>query len=109
MGKLLALFDLLRKGQRVADPEIWKNRQVAVTVIVPALAALLSVANAFGLGLPVSDADLAALAAGIVALVNIVLTYTTSRKIGLPAKTELSGVRVDDPDAVEKCPPGFVP
>ena len=88
MGKLLALWDLFRKGTSVDDPALWKNRQITVTVLAPVIMSLAHLTNTFGLDIQL-DADTAAtIAAGIIAVVNVVLTYTTSDKVGLPSKAD---------------------
>lgn len=87
MNKLLALLDLFRKGSRVADVELWKSRQVSSTMIAVFIIAGVKVANLFGINLPMDEDAATAIAAGIIAIVNVVLTYITTNKIGiLPTK-----------------------
>lgn len=86
MGKLWAILDLFRKGSAVANPEIYKNRAVALSLLVPCILAAARVAHAFGVDIVVTEADAASLAAGIVTVVCIVSTIVTSEKVGLPAK-----------------------
>lgn len=88
MGKIGALLDLFRKGNSVADPALWKNRQITATVLGAFLMALFHVAESFGLKLPITSADTDALAGGVLVVVNLVLTVTTTDKIGLSAKPE---------------------
>lgn len=87
MNKLLALLDLFRKGSRVADVELWKSRQISSTMIAVFIIAGVKVANLFGVNLPIDEDAATAIAAGIIAIVNVVLTYITTNKIGiLPSK-----------------------
>ena len=88
MGKLVALWRVFRKGEAVANPAAWKAGQIGVTAVAALLAALAQAAAAFGLEVPVDENQFAAVAGGAVAVVNIVLTVATTRKIGLPAVGE---------------------
>lgn len=88
MGKITALWALFRQGQSVADPALWKTRQITATVLAGVLVALVNVAAAFGMEIPL-DLDTAnAIAAGAIGLFNVVYTTVTTEKIGLPAKPE---------------------
>jgi len=86
MSKLWALFDLFRKGSAVTDPALWKSRQITATVLLPLFGSLLAAAKAFGYELPLTDAQVAQVVGGLVVLINLVLTLTTSDKVGLPPK-----------------------
>ena len=88
MNKLLALLDLFRKGNAVADPALWKNRQIAATLLLPVFGALVAVLRAFGLEVPLDDTQITQLVTGLVVLLNLLLTYSTTDKVGLPAKPE---------------------
>lgn len=87
MKKLLALLDLFRKGSAVADPALWKRRQITATLLLPFFGALLVTARAFGYEIPLTDDALAQIVTGLVVLINCVLTLTSSKTIGLPAKS----------------------
>ena len=83
-----------RKGQEVANPETWKNAQVAINTISALLAAVLAIAKGLGYNLPITEVQLDALAAGIVALVgvfNTVATVVSTKKVGLPPADGASG------------------
>lgn len=84
MSKLAALFALFRKGSEVADVEKWKSRQITANMLVALLAAVVAVARAFGVALPIGDDDLAAIGGGLFAIYNIALTAATSKRAGLP-------------------------
>ena len=103
MSKLLAILDLFRKGNAVADPALWKNRQIAATLLLPVFGALIAVLRAFGLEVPLDDAQITQLVTGLVVLLNLVLTLTSSDKVGLPAKPDRDPPSrfpdIKDPDA----------
>lgn len=86
MEKLVALWGLFRKGEVVADPALWKQRQITVTLLAPLLGALAATLRSFGFDLGLSDSDLVALAGGVIVAANVVLTVVTSDKVGLPVK-----------------------
>lgn len=88
MNKLLALLDLFRKGNAVADPALWKSRQIKATVLLPTFGALIAVLRAFGLEVPLDDTQITQLVTGLVVLLNLLLTLTTTDKVGLPAKPD---------------------
>lgn len=88
MNKLLALLDLFRKGNAVADPVLWKNRQIAATLLLPTFGALVAVLRAFGLEVPLDDTQITQLVTGLVVLINCLLTVSTTDKVGLPAKPD---------------------
>lgn len=86
MNKLSALFNLFRKGSSVSDPTAWKNKQITATVLGAFILALINVLAAFGHALPVDTETANAIAGGIIAFINVLLTVTTTDKVGLPAK-----------------------
>lgn len=89
MNKILALIDLFRKGEAVANKAAWKRGQITVTALGGVMLAGTQVASAFGYDLPtgVTEETVNYLAAGIIGVTNIVLTYITSDKVGiLPEK-----------------------
>lgn len=88
MGKITALWALFRQGQSVADPKLWKERQITATVLAGVLVALVNVAHAFGLEIPLDMDTANAIAAGVLGVWNVALTYATTDKVGLPAKPE---------------------
>jgi hypothetical protein len=103
MNKLIALLDLFRKGNAVADQALWKNRQIKATLLLPTFGALIAVLRAFGLEVPLDDTQITQLVTGLVVLLNLVLTLTSSDKVGLPAKPDrdppLRFPDIQDPDA----------
>ena len=83
MNKLMVLFDLFRKGVSVSDPVLWKTRQIKSTVLAAFILAVINVAAIFGYSIPIDTETANLIAAGIIALVNTVLTITTTNKIGI--------------------------
>ena len=88
MNKLLTLLDLFRKGNAVADPALWKSRQIKATLLLPVFGALIAVLRAFGLEVPLDDTQITQLVTGLVVVINLLLTYCTTDKVGLPAKPD---------------------
>ena len=88
MSKLLALFRLFRKGSEVSNVEAWKTGQITANTIVALLAAVVAVARAFGVAVDIADADLAAIAGGVFAAGNVIVTAVTSKRAGLPAPVQ---------------------
>ncbi len=82
-GKLKVFFELFQRGKEVADPSKWKNRQVTVTMLVGLLLALVHVAKEFGYDIPVDENTATSIAAGIIAVVNVIFTYITSARVGI--------------------------
>ena len=86
MSKLFALLDLFRKGSAVTDPSLWKKRQIAASVLLPVFGSALAVARAFDIEIPISDEQVAQVVTGLVVVINVVFTFTTSDKVGLLAE-----------------------
>jgi O-antigen/teichoic acid export membrane protein len=87
VSRLLALLALLRRGSEVSNAEVWRNRAAAITAVSALLSAALAAANAFGYDLKVSDADISAIAGGVVAiglLVSSFLHVAADKGVGLP-------------------------
>lgn len=88
MKALLALFDLFRKGSVVANPEAWKYGQITANVLGAFLWAVTTLAATLGFALPITQDQVNDLSAGLLAVINVVLTVITSAKVGLPANPE---------------------
>lgn len=82
-NSLGAFWRLFQKGQAVANPEAWKKGQIGVTVLAPFLLAITESARALGYDIPLTTEQAVAIAGGIIAVVNVVLTITTTDKVGL--------------------------
>lgn len=78
-----AAYTLLKKGQVVADPAKWKSRQITATALTGAIWAGIQAAEAFGYAIPVDEATVDSVAVGVLAVVNWVLTLSTSDKVGV--------------------------
>jgi uncharacterized membrane protein len=72
----------------VQDPAKWKARQIESSAIVAVLWAAVNTATAFGIEVPVNAEIIDGLAVALLAVVNVVLTVTTTNKIGLQSKSE---------------------
>ena len=86
MDKLFSILALFRKGNAVADPQLWKNGGITVAMLIPVFLAFPRVAEAFGFVLPITESDAATISAAVLCLGHVVLTVTTSKTVGLPAK-----------------------
>ena len=85
MSKVWSILGLFRQGVAVSDPKKWKERQITATVLAGVILAVVNVLGAFGYALPIDTEAANAIAAGIIAIVNVILSITTTDKIGLPA------------------------
>ena len=82
-GKITAAYDLLKKGNAVADPALWKARQIKATAITSLFWAAIKGAEVFfGIEVPVDDQTVDNVAIGVLALVNWLFTLSTSEKVG---------------------------
>ena len=82
-----AAYTLLKKGKVVADPAKWKSRQITATALTGALWAGIQAAEAFGYAIPVDEQTVDSVAVGVLALVNWLLTLSTSEKVGLQSRS----------------------
>ena len=96
LTKLASIIDLFRKGQVVANPERWKNRQVTATVLGAVIVAGANTATAFGYPIPVDIDTANTIAVGLISVLNAVMTYVTTDKIGLPEKID----RTDEEETI---------
>jgi uncharacterized membrane protein len=83
LKKIKAGMALMKAGRRVQDPAKWKARQIEASAIVAVLWAAVNSAAAFGVEVPVNAEIVDGLAVAILAVVNVVMTITTTNKIGL--------------------------
>jgi uncharacterized membrane protein len=91
LKKVKAGLDLMKAGKRVSDPAKWKTRQITSSMLVAAIWAAVNAASAFGVEVPVDAETVDAVAVAILAVVNVVLTVTTTNKIGLPSGSKPTG------------------
>jgi len=85
IDKIKAVLGLFRAGRRVADPALWKTRQITTSVLVAAIWSAIHAAGAMGITVAVDAETVDAVAVAVLAVVNCVLTVTTTDKIGLRA------------------------
>lgn len=83
MGKIAALWALFRAGEQVQDPAKWKGHQITANLVGGVLLAAVNLARSFGYEVPVDAATANTIGAGVLAATNVVLTITTSRKVGV--------------------------
>ena len=83
LAKIKALWNVLQKGKEVADPQIWKRRQVTSTLLGGAIIAVVQLAKAFDYDLQIDEDTVTAIAGGIIAFVNWVGTLATTTKVGI--------------------------
>ena len=88
MGKLMSIWGLFRQGESVADPAKWKTGQITATILGGVVLAGVHVAKAFGVDLPVDTETATAIGGGVLAVVNVVLTITTSKTVGFAPAAE---------------------
>lgn len=106
MNKIKALLAAMQVGREVADPTLWKQRQDFGNKLGLLILALVGLAKAFGYEITFIDQEVALVFGGFIATVwNIVLTYATSRKVGLQSKPE-APVLPEPPETGEPGKPG---
>jgi hypothetical protein len=95
--KMGALINLFRKGNEVANVEVWKAGGIRTGALAAALLALVAVGKTFGLDVPVTSDQATGIAAGIISIVGVVLPLITSKRAGvLPAKREYGLAPIED-------------
>jgi hypothetical protein len=92
LEKISAFWNLFRQGEAVADPRLWKTRQITVTAVAGFLMALVATAKALGYEIPFDQDAANAVGAGVIAVANVVLTLISSKTVGV-----LPPVRPSDP------------
>lgn len=83
LTRLKVAHRLMQKGRSLSDPEKWKKRQITTTMLTGAIWSAIQAAEAFGYAVPVDETTVDAVAVGVLAIVNWVLTLSTSEKVGL--------------------------
>lgn len=86
LSRVKALWSVFKAGEEVADSAKWKGRQITVTMIAGLIIALVHLAKVFGYEIPIDSDTATAIAGGVLAIANVVLTLVTSKKIGLRTK-----------------------
>lgn len=82
LSKLKSIALLAFRGYRLVESGRWKERGALATVL---LTAAVAAHDTFGIDLGLTDVQADWLAGGLIVAVNLVLTFITSKKAGLPA------------------------
>jgi hypothetical protein len=88
MNKMFAFLNVLRVGQQVDNPAAWKTGQISANALAALFVALAGLARALGASVEITDVQSLAIAGGVLAFVNVVLTAVTSQKVGLLPRSE---------------------
>ena len=80
---MFKIFEVFKQGKSLANAATWKNVQIATNALTVVLGFLLYVLNAF-VDINITNEQIVLLAGGIAGIANVVLTITTSDKVGLP-------------------------
>lgn len=88
LDKLKLALDLFRKGKEVSNVEQWKLGQVTANMIAVFIIAVIQLVQAFGVEVPINNEQVIAISGGLLALVNVVTTVITTKRIGLKEKVE---------------------
>lgn len=96
LSTISSLWRVFKAGESVANPSAWKQGQVTANMVTALFAALAATAKGLGYDLHVDDGTLAAVGAGLFALVNWLLTVATTDKVGI------LGQRHDEPAEVAR-------
>jgi len=84
MNKLKAILVVFQKGSMVADPAAWKRGQIGSGIMVALLWAILELT---GYDTQIGSETVDAVAVGLVALINGLLTIATTERLGLSPKS----------------------
>jgi hypothetical protein len=79
---LKAAWNVLQAGGVVADPAKWKKRQISANQLAGVFGASALFMRSIGYDLHLDDATTVAVAGGVLALVNWLLTVITTDKVG---------------------------
>lgn len=99
MKNLMALIEALHKGKQLANPAVWKNSAILVSLLGGFLGSAAALAKEMGYDTGLTQADWAAIAGSVALIYNAVVHVTTSRTVGLPSP------RKPDPETVERSDP----
>ncbi len=101
MNKILALIDLFRKGSAVSNPGAWKNTQIVASLLM----SIAMTVKAWGYDTYLTEEQALSIAVGAVALIDVVLTLITSKKVGvLPPKEDHDLPQIVPPNEPEPTP-----
>jgi len=77
---MFKFFDAFKQGNELSNADGWKNVQNATTALAVVLNVLLYVAKLFFELPEIPEEKVLAVSGGVAAIVNVALTYTTTRK-----------------------------
>lgn len=83
MNMIKALWALLQAGNAVSDPAKWKAHQISVNQVAGLIAAFVGVVKVTGHDFSADEQTYLAIAGGVIAGVNWLLTVVTSDKVGV--------------------------
>ncbi len=106
LEKLKAFYALFEQGKAVANPAAWKAHQITATMLGGLFIAIVQMLKAFGHDLPIDSDTATSIAGGIIAAVNVVLTVTTSKSVGIASTSNAS---TDVPAGAVTVPEQVVP
>lgn len=99
MNKLLALLDLFRKGNQVANPDVWKdatNSGLLYGALIMSILTMLKVFFKIDIGMDLDTAN--SIGAGFGCLVAFVVNNISSKRAGiLPSKNPEHPIAVPEP------------
>ena len=85
--KLSGFWSLFKAGQEVANAEKWKSHQITATMLAAVFMALVNVLKGYGYDLPITNEVAMEIAGGFIAVVNVILTTITSKRVGFATKS----------------------
>jgi len=81
------VWNLLRKGEEVANAEAWKNGTIKVSALTAFLVAAVKLTKGTAYEIPLDEQSVEAFAAAVLTIASTVMHIITSKKAGiLPAK-----------------------
>lgn len=86
IAKISAAWKALKAGEELANVKDWKQKQIAINTLSAFIVALIGVAKAFDIEIPLVETDINNMAytfVTLIGLVNVYLTTATTKKIGL--------------------------
>lgn len=82
LDKIKAIFAVFQAGKSVSDPTAWKGRQITVNMLVALIVAVAHLSKVLGYDLQLDTETINGIAVGVLAIVNWLLTLSTSKKVG---------------------------
>ena len=86
ISAITALITALYRGRELANKEVWKNTQVAASILGGMLFAIAAAAKAYGYDLGLPEDQYVNLAGTVLSFGNAIVTAATSKSVGLPSK-----------------------